>query len=514
MAYKFQLGTAKLSGSISPTDDGSFDLGASGKEFKDLYIDGTAYLDAIDLNGTAISSTAAELNKLDGADANVTAAKLNTLAALSDAEIGFCDGASAGTVANNKSVVYGASGQVNGTTVSASAGLSGQSVQIEIGQDYGARAAGNFTIGASMGANTLTIGQASSTITVAGNLTVNGTTTTIDSTTLLVEDSLIEIARGNGGSRASNANAGLYISGSTLANDVSLQVAADGGRLKVSGSTAGFDVQVGGDYAINGTSVLNATTLGSNVVNSSLTSVGTLTTLTVDNVIVNGANIGHTDDTDLLTLADGVLTVAGEVSMTTLDIGGTNVTATAAEINLIDGGTARGTESVAAGDGFLHNDNGTMRMTNVSKLKDFVSGLNIYQLSGSGTIDGIIAAASGSGFYYNEATTSEDNGLNYEAVYMISGSNWNVGDTVRIKAPDFDSNGKISIYAQSSSLGDFAHSIEGIQSDTSGSNMGELGTEADDEPALVLESNGAAIALVLFAANSEGSTTVYNWSII
>jgi len=71
-----------------------------------------------------------------------------------------------------------------------------------------------------------------------------------------------------------------------------------------------------------------------------LTSVGTLTTLTVDNVITNGSTIGHTDDTDLMTVADGILTVAGEVSMTTLDIGGTNVTATAAELNYSDGVTS------------------------------------------------------------------------------------------------------------------------------------------------------------------------------
>jgi hypothetical protein len=71
-----------------------------------------------------------------------------------------------------------------------------------------------------------------------------------------------------------------------------------------------------------------------------ITSLGTLTTLTVDNVIVNGTTIGHTDDTDLITLADGIATVAGEVSMTTLDIGGTNVTATAAELNYVDGVTS------------------------------------------------------------------------------------------------------------------------------------------------------------------------------
>ena len=68
-----------------------------------------------------------------------------------------------------------------------------------------------------------------------------------------------------------------------------------------------------------------------------LTSVGTLTTLTVDNVIINGSNIGHTGDTDLLTVASGIVTVAGEISVTTLDIGGTNVTSTATELNLLDG---------------------------------------------------------------------------------------------------------------------------------------------------------------------------------
>jgi hypothetical protein len=53
-------------GVIEPTTDDDIDLGSSGKEFKDLYIDGTAYLDAINYAGTAITSTAAELNLMDG----------------------------------------------------------------------------------------------------------------------------------------------------------------------------------------------------------------------------------------------------------------------------------------------------------------------------------------------------------------------------------------------------------------------------------------------------------------
>ena len=69
---------------------------------------------------------------------------------------------------------------------------------------------------------------------------------------------------------------------------------------------------------------------------SNITSLGTLTTLTVDNVIINGTTIGHTSDTDLMTLGSAIVTVAGEVQMTTLDIGGTNVTSTAAELNYSD----------------------------------------------------------------------------------------------------------------------------------------------------------------------------------
>ena len=106
---------------------------------------------------------------------------------------------------------------------------------------------------------------------------------------------------------------------------------------------------------------------------TNLTSIGTLLTLTVDNVILNGTTIWQTDDTDLLTVADGIATVAGEMSVTTLDIGGTNLTTTAAEINLIDGGTSRCTTAVADCDGILINDAGTMRITSVETVSTYMS---------------------------------------------------------------------------------------------------------------------------------------------
>ena len=59
---------------------------------------------------------------------------------------------------------------------------------------------------------------------------------------------------------------------------------------------------------------------------------------------VDGGNIGITGDTDLLALSSGVATVDGELVVTVLDIGGTDVTATANELNKLDGVDATAAE--------------------------------------------------------------------------------------------------------------------------------------------------------------------------
>jgi hypothetical protein len=127
--------------------------------------------------------------------------------------------------------------------------------------------------------------------------------------------------------------------------------------------TVTTDALVADTADINGGSV-DGVTLGTN---------SAITQAVVDNININGATIGHTSDTDLMTLASGVLTVAGEVSMTTLDIGGTNVTSTAAELNLMDGGTSAGTTAVAGGDGIVTNDAGTMRQTTVDTFDTYLA---------------------------------------------------------------------------------------------------------------------------------------------
>ena len=82
-------------------------------------------------------------------------------------------------------------------------------------------------------------------------------------------------------------------------------------------------------------------------------------------------SIGATDEIDLTATAidiNGTCDISG-----TFSLGGTNITTTAAEINLIDGGTSRGTTALADGDGILINDAGTMRMTNVTAVKTYMA---------------------------------------------------------------------------------------------------------------------------------------------
>lgn len=97
--------------------------------------------------------------------------------------------------------------------------------------------------------------------------------------------------------------------------------------------TGAVNVATGGDYRINNTSVLNATTLGTGVVNSSLTSVGTLGSLQVDNVNINGNVISSTDtngNIDLDPNGTGFVRVLGDAPLRLMDADNSNFVAISA----------------------------------------------------------------------------------------------------------------------------------------------------------------------------------------
>ena len=88
-------------GAIVPVTDNDIDLGTSSLEFKDLYVDGTAHLDAINLDGTAISATAAEINLLDGVTSSTSELNILDGVTSSTAELNILDGVTATTAEIN-----------------------------------------------------------------------------------------------------------------------------------------------------------------------------------------------------------------------------------------------------------------------------------------------------------------------------------------------------------------------------------------------------------------------------
>ncbi|NDG03290.1 MAG: hypothetical protein EB119_08900, partial [Synechococcaceae bacterium WBB_34_004] len=126
------------------------------------------------------------------------------------------------------------------------------------------------------------VGDNTGLVVIKGDLQIDGTTTTINSTTVTVDDKNIQIADGAANDAAADG-AGITITSGE--GNKTFQFEASGDNL---GSSENLNIASGKVYKVNNTEVLSSTTLGSGVINSSLTSVGTLTNLSVGNVNSSG----------------------------------------------------------------------------------------------------------------------------------------------------------------------------------------------------------------------------------
>ena len=143
---------------------------------------------------------------------------------------------------------------------------------------------------------------------------------------------------------------------------------------------------------------LTGNTLNSGVTASSLTSVGTLTTLTVDNVIINGTTIGHTDDTDLITLADGVVTVAGN-----LTVSGTTTTVNQTVVNVTDAFVFEGANADAHETTFRVDEPTADRKASLQDKTGTIALLSGFKL------DGTDGSASNAGDFLVLYTSADEN---------------------------------------------------------------------------------------------------------
>ena len=313
-------------GAVVPVTDNDIDLGTSSLEFKDAYFDGTVTSDAFagPLTGNVtgnVSGTAATVTT--AAQSNITS--LGTLTTLTVDNV-IINGTTIGHTSDTDlltltSGVLTVAGEVDATSldISGDADIDGtlEADAITIGGVTLAETISD-TVGAMVSSNTET------------NITV--TYEDSDNTLDFVIGTLNQDTTGLAATATALATArtihGVSFDG-TANIDLTEVVQDTVGAMVSSNTESGITVAYqDGDGTLDFTvGTLNQDTTGTaatvtTAAQPNITSLGTLTTLTVDNVIINGTTIGHTSDTDLITLADGNVTIAGELDLTTLDVSG------------------------------------------------------------------------------------------------------------------------------------------------------------------------------------------------
>ena len=165
-----------------PGTDDARDLGSSTKQWRNLYIDGTAEVDALSIDGTAVSSTATELNILDGVTATTT-------------EINILDGVTSSTAELNILDGKAFLDEDDMSSNSATGIASQQSIKAYVdGKTYDDVSVANLKtrLAGGFGSNAVTIGDSSDTVTIPGNLVVSGTQTISNETIQVVENNTIQ----------------------------------------------------------------------------------------------------------------------------------------------------------------------------------------------------------------------------------------------------------------------------------------------------------------------------------
>ena len=226
-----------------------------------------------------------------------TGSKLNVFASTSSSEL-------AGIISDETgsgSLVFGTSPAITTSLTTGSASFALLNTTATAVSAFGA--ATTLNMGAGTGTTTI-----ANDLVVSGNLTINGTTTTINATTVSTDDINITLGDSASPTDVTAAGGGITLKGTT---DKSITWGATNGWT----STETVNIASGKTFKINGTDVLSGTALGSGVTGSSLTSVGTISSGTWNGTVIDatygGTGVNNSGKT--ITLG-GNLTTSGTYS--------------------------------------------------------------------------------------------------------------------------------------------------------------------------------------------------------
>ena len=401
--------------------------------------DGTLETDALSIGGTTVTSTAAELNILDGvtstaAELNIldgvtsTAAELNILDGVTStaAELNILDGVTASATDLNL-----IDGITNGTVIASKAIITDSNKDISGGRNITISGeldaatldiSGDADIDGTLEADAITVNGTALASVIAGttvaNATLAATTTVTDSTAntnfpvifhdesnaLLDDTGALRYNPSTGTLLVPNLNvAGTTTQVDTVTMEASNAIIFEGatsdahettltvvdptgdrtiGLPNVSGTlpvlAAASTTQISSTpeelNILDGATVvvgeINALDLGSTAVGTAIASKAVILDSNKDYTGVRNFTLSGELDAGSLDVS-GDADIDGTLETDALSINGTAITSTAAELNLIDGGATVGTTAVADGDGILHNDAGTMKVTSAATFKTY-----------------------------------------------------------------------------------------------------------------------------------------------
>jgi hypothetical protein len=357
--------------------------------------------------------------------------------------IGSNSAATALVVSGGVNIDDGGDGAIDGCVIGANtAAAVTTTALVATTADINAGTIDNTVIGGSTAAaGSFTTLAVSSNATISGNLTVNGTTTTIDSETLTIEDPLLTLAKNNSGGAANTFDQGLFFNRGSDANvsflwDESADQFAFAVTSGEDGTTAGAvtidsyaalragvttvsDLETGSISAADGTAAATiANSTGVITVPSSVLTTADINGGTVDGVTIGGASAGAGTFTNL--------TSTGTVN---LDSSG-NIDGIIIGANTAAAGTF--TTAIAA-----NMQSGTL------KANDGTAAITIADTTGAVKITTAFEV-DGAGFIFNESSASvdarfESNG--HAHALFIDGSEDHVGIKTATPAYDLDVSG-------------------------------------------------------------------------
>ena len=322
-----------------PGTDDARDLGSSTKQWRNLYIDGTAEVDALSINGTAVSSTAAEINILDGVTASTS-------------EINILDGVTATTAELNILDGKAFLDEDNMASDSATGIASQQSIKAYVdGKTYDDVSVANLKtrLAGGFGSNAVQIGDSSDTVTIPGNLVVTGTQTISNETVQVTENNSILFEGATADSNeikltAADASSDKTITLPDLSGHVGLFAVAP--TATISATPAELNIMDGVTATTSEINILDGVTATASEINVLDGFAGATADLTyAKDLRATGVTTTEFDKLDGLTASTSELNILDGVTASTSEINILDgVTATTSELNILDGVTANATE--------------------------------------------------------------------------------------------------------------------------------------------------------------------------